>query len=225
MLTRRTSAKGGKQTSGPNEPRHAIVGAMPLYTLVKALATATGLLVALPSPSHAQAPRGAKEDPWLARRDWDVPYRLSTHFSTVLFSRDEHRGSLFWQVEMRTRGNRVAQEPYKTHQWIDGRSCPAVEEVLKKLSAVPVGFGVPGNMDETTMVFDGGKIVLAGPGPAFGASGQMVTLSQLLGPLWDWWGQGLQDLKSCWVDRPERLDGVVLRTRMSTDEAEQAEKP
>ncbi len=90
-----------------------------------------------------------------------------------------------WIAERR-RNNRKFSDTTSDHQWIDGRTCPALGPSLDSISSLPaMKFGAPGEDQPTGLAFDVPLTTLRGP-PAV-QSGQAIgpSRAEFIGPLAD----------------------------------------
>lgn len=175
-------------------------------------------------------------------RNPEITYRISVDGYGLGQSTDDtilvgqvapSKGQAFWAAERRLNA-RSPKGDRRVHAWIDGRSCPALEARLAALGETPLKFGTPSDHDGVWMVADGTQIVVEGPGPdgfdgrlpRSGAPlGRVIRIAEHSGPLHAWWSQTEKALEACWRDSPRLPNGIVLKSRMPTDDAAKKQKP
>jgi len=195
---------------------------------------------ALAGPALAEKSRTDKVD----RRRWsegvvdEVRYRLSVDGGgmgheideTVLFIRIEPRDDSkpFWVVERRVKERMIRRELQDAHQWIDGRTCPAVARMLREVTQLPpltvVGsdpaYWSPPPSDTPRTRFAGPAVVQDERW-----AGVEVIRSEYFGPVARWWNLGQKALEGCWRDAPVETEDGPVRAYLTTPEQVRWMKP
>lgn len=117
-----------------------------------------------------------------------VKHHEVTVISRVALSRPSRQ--VIWIAERR-RKNQKIRGRIVDHQWLDGRTCPALMVALEELRRLPaMQFGSPTTMADTSLAFDVPLSMLRGPpaGPLTRKDGVGVRLSRR--NLWALWPNG-----------------------------------
>lgn len=122
-----------------------------------------------------------------------------------------------WIAERR-RNDRNLKGKLVDHQWIDGRTCPALRAALAELARLPaMRFGSPGDIGMTGLAFDVPLTVLRGPPGKEGGGGIQLSRAEFIGPLPEWHGRMERAVKACWRDAPVVIPGVEIRELLTND--------
>ena len=122
-----------------------------------------------------------------------------------------------WIAERRFHENRLRKQTFR-HQWIDGRTCPALVKVFADLSRIPAASFAPPEPFAGSWMSDTAYVTVMGP-PAKGQLGERVARRDLGGPISRWWRQDAdRALAACWQDLPPLVDGGTVSAQLSTDE-------
>lgn len=168
----------------------------------------------------------------------DVRYRLSQDGGgmgyeiddTVLFIRIEPRdySKPFWVVERKVKERMITRVLQDAHQWIDGRTCPAVAKMLREVTRLPpltvVGpepsYWWPPPSDVPRTRFAGPAVIQDDSW-----AGVEVIRSEYFGPVARWWNLGQTALESCWRDEPIKTPDGEVRAYLATPEQVRWMKP
>lgn len=203
------------------------------------LVTAIGLLTAGEALAEKSRTNNVDRRQWSEGVEDEVRYRLSVDGGgmgheiddTVLFVRIAPRDDSkpFWIVERRFKEVRPGlHQPVDTHQWIDGRTCPAVAALLQEVAKLPpLVLLVPDAPERSPPPFDVPRTRLAGPAVVQGDrwAGVEVIRSEYFGPVARWWALGQKALEGCWRDAPVDTPDGQVRAYVTTPEQVRWMKP
>ena len=116
---------------------------------------------------------------------------------TITFSKTG--GSAPHWIALGEERNERMGKPEIVRRWIDGRTCPALEGVLRNAAKLPAPrFAGPDEVTLTGWVSDTPTVSLTGmPQPSDGYQ-QTITRKELTGPVTDWWRASEAALAPCW---------------------------
>lgn len=121
-----------------------------------------------------------------------------------------------WVLERRRFDQNLAKKTFR-HQWIDGRTCPAVAGVLDRIwKLAPVGFAGP-DITSSGWVSDTPSVSLMGP-PAGYRMGDFVLRRDMGGPVSKWWWSSEAALESCWREAGVAVGGDYVWPKLGSDE-------
>lgn len=124
-----------------------------------------------------------------------------------------------WVVERRRRDQKLGVVSTR-YDWIDGRSCPALEAVITDIGRLPPIAMAGSDTQAKGAVFDVPSVTLIGP-PAGGMSEDLVLRRDVTGPVSRWWWKSEKALENCWTPRKPYVAGAYdLRSRLSTTQDE-----
>ena len=123
----------------------------------------------------------------------------------------------FWIAEQQrseTHPSRDGAREMTKHRWLDGRKCPALAAVLRKLGDIPpahfVGGGktpsVPPPSDTPGVEVEG-----RARRPHAGS----VSISDIAGPISNWWWSSSTTLEPCWQKDAPIVAGTTVKTLLS----------
>ena len=135
---------------------------------------------------------------------------------TVVFQSVSHRGETAWVVERREHRQNVGRKT-QLHQWIDGRRCAPLKDVLAGIAKLPPAQFERADRKDRGWVSDTPYVTLTGP-LANGRSGETLARVDLAGPVSRWWRDSEARLAPCWRDGPVSVAGAVVPARLATDE-------
>lgn len=125
--------------------------------------------------------------------------------SVVVVSRPEDDR---WVAE-RWREDNVLTKKKIAHDWIDSRACPQFAAVLASLATLPKnGVLTPDRAESRSPAFDVTTVSVTGPASVDGET--LITLSDRIGPIHDWWRRSEEALQPCWQADPPKVGGVPL---------------
>jgi hypothetical protein len=188
------------------------------------------LLAALPA-SAAQAPArqiapsiASTEAPSLKVSQ---PYRVKQQGGglgifvdeAVVFHRISEGPGPVWVMERRRRDQNVGVVTFR-HDWIDGRTCPALEKAIAEIGRLPPIAMAGLDTEPRGWVSDVPEVTLIGP-PAGGRMGDLVLRRDLMGPVSRWWRASSKALETCWRAKQPYIAGAYdLRSKLSTAQDE-----
>lgn len=142
----------------------------------------------------------------------------------VVFEQVTNHGETAWVVERRRHDQQLSKRTFQ-HQWIDGRSCAPLADVLKRIGQLPPPrFAAPGDKDGGWMS-DASYVTLIGP-IAGGRLGTTMMQRDLGGAISKWWWESEKALAPCWQDLGVLVgDGSVLPKLDTDDDAAAAGRP
>lgn len=132
--------------------------------------------------------------------------------NVFLFSRVEPRESgrlIFWIVERSLQHKGLSFNPPKTsHDWIDGRKCPALASVLADISAIPKMQIVAANREISIRPpADFPRLRISGPEAGEDTiGGARVSRSDYMEGSSKWWFKAEKRLEPCWTKAPVASD-------------------
>jgi hypothetical protein len=122
-----------------------------------------------------------------------------------------------WVAERRFHEDRLGKLSFK-HQWIDGRTCPALVKVFDALSRLPAPTFAPPEPFTGGWMSDTPYVTVMGP-PAKGQLGERIARRDLGGPISLWWRRDADKaLAACWQNLPPLVDGGTVPSQLSSDE-------
>ena len=135
----------------------------------------------------------------------------------VIFQQVSYRSEKVWVAERRRHDQRLGKRTFQ-HDWIDGRTCPQLADVLAGIGRLPPArFAGPADKDGG-WISDSAYVTLIGPA-AGSRWGTALMQRDLGGDLSKWWWEAEKSLGSCWQDRIVIVgDGSVL-PKLDTDDA------
>lgn len=125
----------------------------------------------------------------------------------------------FWIVERRdARTSLGSRSSTHAHQWIDGRKCPAVADVLARMPAsTALRFSSAGANVRIAPPSDIARLRLSAPAAGdAGHGGARVSISEYFGVFANWWGKSLGRLEACWTDQPVALGDAPVSVLLAT---------
>ena len=127
--------------------------------------------------------------------------------------------SRVWIVERRRRDERLGAVTLR-YEWIDGRTCAALERLIAALSQLPPSSMAGLETEPQGWVSDVPEVTLVGP-PAGGRHGDLLVRRDLMGPVSSWWRGGEKTLEGCWQSKKPYIPGAYdLRPRLATAQDE-----
>ncbi len=188
------------------------------------------LLAALPA-SAAQAP-ARQVAPSIASTEAPAlkvsqPYRVKQQGGglgifvdeAVVFHEVGEGSSRVWVAEHRRRDQRMGVVSFR-YEWIDGRSCPALETVIADIGRLPPIKMAGLETQSGAWVSDTSDVTLIGP-PAGGYMGDLVLRRDMMGPVSRWWWASTKALEACWQAKRPYIPGAYdLRSKLSTAQDE-----
>ena len=141
---------------------------------------------------------------------------------TVVFfavrEKEKSGAPLYWYAEQRAvdddwcggkdaADGRCVRKISEVHQWLDGRSCPALAKVLTAISDLPARRLAPSDSLIESYQSDTPLISLEGWAAVQDGFGVKLTQSEYSGALVRWWRAGEAVLKPCWRNDPILLNG------------------
>lgn len=123
-----------------------------------------------------------------------------------------------WLVERRRRDDQLGQVTFR-YEWIDGRTCPALEEVVSRIGAIPPASIAGPSAPPRGWVSDTPEVTLMGP-TADGLLGDVMLLRDLNGPVSHWWRASQKALATCWKSQQPYVENAYLRPRLATAQDE-----
>lgn len=140
-----------------------------------------------------------------------------TIFSMIPGQQPRAKAEDVWIAERRIHDSRMRQV-VAAHQWIDGRTCPALRAALQTIGQLPpMRFGTPENFTIDGLASDVPITVLRGPPAKDSGGGMQLSLAEYLGPLADWRVATEERVARCWRDAPVTIPGVKILERLATD--------
>ncbi|RAK57764.1 hypothetical protein [Phenylobacterium deserti] len=184
-------------------------------TQVGALGFAAALLAAGPAATQD----GHNAWLWLTLTQSSLSPGLD-RTDVALVTRVTNKGGAFFFIlerrEMVTRGRANTVK----HQWVDGRTCAALSEVVQSASDLPPARINPPNSPPNRITFHVATTTLSGPS---GSSWMdRVSRTDLMGPNYAWWEKSKARLKDCWQNEPPMVGGKPPESALGTDRAARA---
>lgn len=174
-----------------------------------------------PSPNAAilvmlclASPAAAQEQPWSSPRHVVVRSLVSPGDQedqvSLLRPVSLRPGSpnLFWIVERRVQTRHFGRASL-SHQWIDGRACPALDDVLSQMTTLRDVKTAPIAPPPLHAPFTRLRSLAPPDSPARSQGDADGVVSR-------WWLGSERILKACWRDRPPALNGQPLPTLLSS---------
>jgi len=104
----------------------------------------------------------------------------------------------YWIARRDERNQRMGK-PEVVHLWIDGRTCPAVEDVLRRAAKLPSPrIAGPDEVMGSGWVSDAPYVSLTALPQTPNGYDQTITRKELQGPVADWWRNAETALAPCW---------------------------
>ena len=126
--------------------------------------------------------------------------------------------SRIWVLERRRRDQKMGVVTTRA-DWIDGRTCPALEETIAKIGRLPPIAMAGLDTRSGVVVSDASEVTLMGP--AAHDDGDFVLRRDTLGPVSGWWREASKALESCWRPTMPHIPGAYdLRSRLSSAQDE-----
>lgn len=137
----------------------------------------------------------------------------------VVFHEVGEGAARVWVVERRRRDDKMGQTTLR-YEWIDGRECPALADVLVKIGGLPA-VSISGPKPEPRgWISDTPEVTLIGP-TAGGREGDTVLQRDVGGAVSEWWWRSGKALETCWTPRKPYIAGAYdLRSTLSTAQGE-----
>jgi hypothetical protein len=137
----------------------------------------------------------------------------------VVFHQVDKSTGPIWVVERRRRDQKLSKITYR-YEWIDGRTCPALREVIAAIGKLPPTPFAGAQTQPDGWVSDTPYVTLMGP-PRFGRMGDFMLQRDLKGPVSQWWWDSEKKLESCWSAKQPYIPGAYdLRPRLTTVQGE-----
>ena len=122
-------------------------------------------------------------------------------------------GERAWIAERRFHLTFLNEQTFR-HQWIDGRTCPALETTLAGIDQLPsIKFAGPKQTQRGGMI-DVAAVTLIGPS----TNGYPVAQTDLAGPISKWWADSAKALEPCWSSRMVLIGDGTVPAKLATDE-------
>lgn len=134
----------------------------------------------------------------------------------VVFQQVKRRGEKVWVAERRRHEQRLRERTFQ-HQWIDGRACKALSEVLDKIGQLPPRRFAGPTERERGWISDTPHVTLIGPA-AGGFSGAALMQRDVGGDLSRWWSESEKALASCWQDGLVLVGDGTVGPKLDTDD-------
>ena len=126
-------------------------------------------------------------------------------------------GETAWVAERRWHLQDLGEQAFR-HQWIDGRTCPALEAAIAGVTDLPpVRFAGP-DQKPSGGISDTPAVTLIGPS-ADGKAGDTLAQIDMAGPISTWWRESGKALEPCWSARMVLIGDGTVPARLSTDDA------
>jgi hypothetical protein len=137
----------------------------------------------------------------------------------VVFHEVGEGPSRVWAAERRRRDQRMGVVSLR-YEWIDGRTCPALERVIADIGRLPP-IKMAGLDTEPRGAFsDVTEVTLIGP-PAGGGMRDLVLRRDEMGPVSRWWWAAAKALETCWQAKQPYVAGAHdLHSKLSTAQDE-----
>ncbi len=135
---------------------------------------------------------------------------------TVVIQSVSRRGETVWVVERRERRQNVGRKT-QLHQWIDGRRCAPLKDVLAGIARLPPVQFERADRRDRGWVSDTPYVTLTGP-LANGRAGETLARVDLAGPVSRWWRDSEARLAACWRDGPVSVGDAAVPAKLATDE-------
>ena len=135
---------------------------------------------------------------------------------TVVFQSVSRRGETVWVVERRERRQNVGRKT-QLHQWIDGRRCAPLKDVLAGIAKLPPAQFERADRKDRGWISDTPYVTLTGP-LANGRGGETLARVDLAGPISRWWRDSEARLAPCWRDSPVSIAEAAVPARLATDQ-------
>ncbi len=124
-----------------------------------------------------------------------------------------------WVLERRRRDQKMGVVSLH-HEWIDGRTCPALAETIGKIARLPPVSMAGLDTAPKATYSDSTDVTLMGP-VAGGASGDFALRRDTNGPTSLWWRAAQKALEPCWAPRKPYIAGAYgLQSRLSSAQDE-----
>lgn len=124
----------------------------------------------------------------------------------VVFHEVGEGPSRVWAAERRRRDQRMGVVSLR-YEWIDGRTCPALETVIADIGRLPP-IKMAGLDTEPRGAFsDVTEVTLIGP-PAGGGMRDLVLRRDEMGPVSRWWRASAKALEACWQAKQPYIPGA-----------------
>ena len=184
-------------------------------------ASAVFFLAALAALISASAQANAR--PWphfVVQRNQASPDREERQVSLLVKIGPESskQQPSFWVLE-RWVSYRRGRERGTIHEWVDARTCPALNKVVAAISHLPT---VKFDADAQIRIapFHHAVTTLYGP-PSNDPGGAVIRISRsdYAGGVTAWWANSEASLQSCWRSEPPSLEDAPLPTLLGTPEA------
>lgn len=177
----------------------------------KIIAAAVAIIASLPgSPGTATAEELTLVPWYVVSIENDAMGRKIEN--VFLFSRAQRRESdrvQFWIVERSLKDARPGLAgTFTSHDWIDGRKCPALTSVLTDISAIPAMRIVGANRQIAIRPpSDFPRLRISGPEDGEDTvGGARISRSDYMGGSSKWWFKAEQRLEPCWTKTPVASD-------------------
>ena len=123
-----------------------------------------------------------------------------------------------WMLERRISSRRWADRA-TTHEWIDGRDCPALAKVVAAISELPPMKFSGADAQMRIAPFHFPVTTLYGP-PAQDQEGGTVRIARTdyTGGVSAWWSRAEKALAGCWRAAPPVVNGAPMRERLGSEE-------
>lgn len=178
------------------------------------------------TPASAQDSEELRSVPWYVISLEKNALGQTTE-NVFLFSRVQPRESgrvKFWIVERSLKQTDLSFNPPETsHDWIDGRKCPALASVLAGISAIPQMKIEAANREiDIRPPADFPRLRISGPEAGEDTvGGARVSRSDYLGGASKWWVQAEKKLEPCWSKTPIESETGEFPARLSQPSAVQ----
>ena len=134
----------------------------------------------------------------------------------VLFQLVRYRSETLWVAERRRHDWRLRQRTFQ-HQWIDSRTCAALDDVVTKIGGLqPLRFAGPSDLDGG-WISDIPYVTLIGPSVG-GRKGTALMQRDLGGEISKWWWSSQKALAPCWRDVPVLVGDRTVLPKLETDD-------
>ena len=122
-------------------------------------------------------------------------------------------GERAWIAERRFHLTFLNEQTFR-HQWVDGRTCPALQAALGGIDHLPpIKFAGPDRTQRGGML-DLPAVTLMGPS----TNGYPTTQTDVTGPIAKWWLESGKALEPCWSNRMVLIGDGTVPAKLATDE-------
>lgn len=177
------------------------------------------VLALLVSASTAQAQIG-RTSPYVVKRVQAVPM-ASKGQTTLIFGVSPTFGAkpTFFVVERRLNVRR-ADKQEQSYEWVDGRTCPALANVIAEIADLPSAkLATPKGPQPGWPPIHAAVTSVSGPAAPTLDGVFGVRMSDWGGSITLWWQRSEKRLESCWSPTPPTVAGAPIEGYMPSPEA------